>query len=107
MTRQRNPRPGGYRVNSLRKVPKKEGICSCCKTHPIARGNRFLCTWCYTDSWDGDFTPDPDMITKEDCLEIIEKVTIMEKTPPTPVKHFSCDDYTQEQLRAILKGEVE
>lgn len=98
---QRTPNPGGYRKKTL-----TTGTCVCCKSQPIARGNLKLCTWCYTDSWDEEFRPDPDLVTREDCLELTVKVMVMEQTPPTPVKHFSCDDYTQEELRAILKGEI-
>lgn len=98
---QRSPSPGGY----CKKVITS-GICVCCESQPIARGNRMLCKWCYTDSWDEDFRPDPNLVTREDCLELTEKVFKMEQTPPTPVKHFSCDEYSQEELRAVLKGEL-
>jgi len=106
MKRQRDPRPGGYRTNSLRKPEIYEGICSCCGTKPIAKGNRKLCVWCYTDSWDEEFRPDPNLIEKKDLVYLTIKVMEMERTPPTPVKHFSCDNHTQEELQAILKGEM-
>jgi hypothetical protein len=99
MTREGNPHPGGYSRAVFR-----EGICSCCRTNPIAKGNYFLCVWCHTDPHNYGYRVDPDIITKEDACELIWKVAIMEMTPPTPVKHFSCKDYSQEQLQAILDG---
>jgi hypothetical protein len=100
MAKDMKPHPGGY--NRLKVI--REGICSRCRTHPIARGNYFLCHWCYTDPYNYEDRVDPDKITEEDACELIIKVAIMERTPPTPVKHFSCDDYSQEQLQAILDG---
>lgn len=99
MAREANPHPGGYNKKVFR-----VGICSCCRTNPIAKGNYFLCTWCHTDPYNYGDRVDPDKITEEDACELIIKVAKMELIPPTPVKHFSHDDYSQEQLRAILDG---
>jgi hypothetical protein len=94
------PHPGGYnRVERL-----TSGTCYCCLTHPIAKGNLRLCYSCYRDEWDADTRPDPNKITKEDTCELVLRVALMELTPPTPVKHFSCDDYSQDQLRNVLNG---
>lgn len=97
MTRQANPHPGGYSKKVMR-----EGICSCCRTNPIAKGNFFLCTWCHTDPYNFDDRVDPDKVTEEDAEHVTKVVEEFEKTPPTPVKHFSCDCHTQEELQAIL-----
>jgi hypothetical protein len=99
MAREMKPHPGGYAKEVIR-----EGICSCCSTNPIAKGNYFLCTWCYTDPYNFEDRVDPYKITEEDACELIVRVTIMERTPPTPVTHFSCDNYSQEQLQAVLDG---
>ncbi len=99
MTRQMKPHPGGYTKERL-----TEGICYCCQTHPIAKGNLRLCSWCHSDEWDAETRPDPNKITEEDACELIARVAVMEATPPTPVKRFSHDDYSQEQLQAILDG---
>jgi hypothetical protein len=99
MAKQMKPHPGGYSKKRL-----VDGICYCCLTHPIAIGNLRLCSWCYSDEWDADTRPDPNKITEADVRELTLKVAIMNRTPPTPVRHFSCDDYSQEQLREILDG---
>jgi hypothetical protein len=99
MAREMKPHPGGYKKKVIR-----EGTCSSCQSEPIARGNYFLCSWCYTDPYDREDRVDPHRITEEDACELIVKVAVMEREPPTPVKHFSCDDYSQEQLRDILNG---
>jgi hypothetical protein len=91
--------PGGYNKKTL-----VEGICYCCRRNPIAKGNLRLCTWCHTDPYNYEDRVDPDRITEEDACELIVKVCQMEKTPPTPVHYYSCEEYTQEQLRAILDG---
>lgn len=101
MAREANPHPGGYSKKVIR-----EGICSCCLTNQIAKGNYFLCTWCHTDPYNYEDRVDPHKVTEEDACELILKVINMEKTPPTPVKRFSCDDFSQEQLREILDGGV-
>lgn len=99
MARQMKPHPGGYRRARL-----TDGVCYCCQTHPIAKGNLRLCNWCYRDEWDAETRPDPHKITEEDAHDLVMRVKEMERIPPIPVKHFSCDDYSQEQLRAILNG---
>lgn len=93
--------PGGYNRTVFR-----TGTCSCCGCRPIAKGNYFLCSTCHTGEFgiQKDTPKDEDIITREEALELCIKVSEMEKTPPTPVKHFSCKDYTQEQLREILNG---
>ena len=100
MAREQRPRPGGYNSVKVFRV----GICSCCRTNPIARGNYFLCSYCHTDPHNYEDRVDPDKITEEDAFELIIKVAEMERTPPTPIRHFSCDDYSQDQLQAILDG---
>ena len=79
-------------------------LCSCCLTKPVAKGNYFLCTWCYSPQCNGQQPAERNIPTEEDALELMVRVTLMERVPPTPVKHFSCDDYSQDQLRAILDG---
>ena len=100
MAREQKPKPGGYSSVKVFRV----GICVCCRTNPIAKGNYFLCSYCHTDPHNYEDRVDPDKITEEDAIELIVKVAKMELTPPTPVTRFSCDDYTQEQLQAILDG---
>jgi hypothetical protein len=99
MKRQMKPHPGGYSKKRLAR-----GMCRCCGTQEIAIGNLMLCNWCYRDEWDANSRPDHHMITKEDVCELVLRVAMMELTPPTPVKHFSCDDYSQDQLRNVLNG---
>jgi hypothetical protein len=99
MAKEMRPHPGGYKKEVVRK-----GVCSCCQTNPIAKGNYFLCHWCYTDPYNFEDRVDPYKITEEDACELIVRVTLMERTPPVPVTHFSCDNYSQEQLQAILDG---
>ena len=99
MAKAMKPHPGGYK-----KLVVREGVCSCCGIHPIAKGNFFLCHWCYTDPHNFNDRVDPNKITEEDACELIVKVAKMELVPPTPVRRFSSDDYSQEQLRAILDG---
>lgn len=79
-------------------------MCSCCRTKPVAPGNYFLCIWCYSPQTNGQQPAERDFPTEEDALELIVKVAKMEETPPTPVKHFSRDDYSQEELQTILDG---
>ncbi|VVS91038.1 helix-turn-helix domain-containing protein [Desulfoluna spongiiphila] len=33
---------------AVRKEPKDGPICTCCGQHTVAKGNRFLCSWCFT-----------------------------------------------------------
>ncbi len=112
---ERRIHPGGYKKNRVLESDDADvayrgelrvtvGICYCCQTHPIAKGNLRLCSWCFSDEWDADTRPDPNKITEEDACELIARVAIMEATPPTPVKRFSHDDYSQEQLQTILDG---
>jgi hypothetical protein len=99
MARQTKAHPGGYSRKRL-----TNGVCYCCEGQPIAKGNLRLCTWCYRDEWDAETRPDPHRITEEDVRRLTIVVNRMELEPPTSVKHFSCDDYSQEQLREILNG---
>ena len=99
MAKEMKPHPGGYAKKVIR-----EGYCSRCRCNKIAKGNYFLCSWCYTDPYNYKDRVDPHKITEEDACELILKVAIMERTPPTPVTRFSCDDYSQEQLQAVLDG---
>lgn len=96
---ERKVHPGGYRKETV-----AEGMCYCCRTKPIAKGNLRLCTWCYSPQANGQEPVMRDIPTEEDAIELIVRVHEMEKIPPTPVKHFSCDKYSQDQLRAILDG---
>jgi hypothetical protein len=79
-------------------------MCSCCLTKPVKKGNYFLCDWCYSPQSNGQQPAERNIPTEEDALELMVRVAIMERVPPIPVKHFSRDDYSQEQLRAILDG---
>ena len=99
MAKEMKPHPGGYNKERL-----TVGICYACETQPIAKGNLRLCHWCYTDEWDALSRPDRNKVTEEDACELILRVAIMEKEPPTPVKRFSCKEYTQVQLQTILDG---
>jgi hypothetical protein len=90
--------PGGYS-----REERRPGMCSCCLTKPIKRGNRFLCSYCFTDQY--TFLLERDIVTEEDAEYLEKKVAEIERTPPTPVKHFSCDSHSQEELQAILSGE--
>ena len=91
--------PGGYS-----KVGFNEGVCSACGAEPIGKGLRFLGSGCYSNTRNQDSNPEEDLVTKLEVEELERVVSGFEKIPPTPVKHFSCDEYTQEQLRAILDG---
>jgi hypothetical protein len=79
-------------------------LCSCCLTKPVKRGNHLLCDWCYSPQCNGQDPAFRNIPTEEDALELMIRVTLMERVPPTPVKHFSRIDHSQEQLQAILDG---
>lgn len=100
MTQQKRPYPGGYKI----KERLTDGICVCCQGNPIAKGNRKLCLWCYTDPYDREGRVEPVKITEEDACELAVKVAIMEQTPPTPVRQWTSAEYSQEELQAILNG---
>lgn len=96
---ERHAYPGGYKKS---KAPP--GICSACGKEPIAKGNRFLGDRCYRGTWDQEDKPEPDIVTKEEAIELCIRVEKKLLPPPTPVKHLSCDEYTQEELQKYLDG---